>query len=150
MLRSLVELYNRRSAQLWWRLVEPLAKSGESREPVIIVTTGAFVAEQAMKERGQDARTVSFQPSVHYLQETCKGKRRRGAPKIKFGDELNPLQSRTSISAKWHAGQPHMSQTLPVGYNVDQWRAPYVASQALIMDLIEVYFEVIYPMLASY
>jgi hypothetical protein len=60
MLWSLVEPYHRRSAQLWRRLVEPLAKSGESRDPVIIVTTGAFVAQQAMKERGQDARTVSI------------------------------------------------------------------------------------------
>ena len=26
------------------------------------------------------------------------------------------------------------------------WRAPHVASQAVIMDLVEIYFEVIYPM----
>ncbi len=30
--------------------------------------------------------------------------------------------------------------------NPDLWRAPHVASQALIMDLVEVYFEIIYPM----
>jgi hypothetical protein len=27
-----------------------------------------------------------------------------------------------------------------------EWRAPYVASQAVIMDLVEIYFEVVYPM----
>jgi len=27
-----------------------------------------------------------------------------------------------------------------------EWRAPYIASQAVIMDLVEIYFEVVYPM----
>lgn len=29
--------------------------------------------------------------------------------------------------------------------NAEYWRAPYVASQANIMDLVEIYFEVVYP-----
>jgi Fungal Zn(2)-Cys(6) binuclear cluster domain len=44
---------------------------------------------------------------------------------------------------------PPINSVTPVSSNVsnsDQWRAPYIASQALIMDLVEVYFEVIYPM----
>ena len=27
-----------------------------------------------------------------------------------------------------------------------EWRAPHIASQAVIMDLVEIYFEVVYPM----
>jgi hypothetical protein len=71
---------------------------------VIIVTGGAFVAQQALKERGQDARTVSIPTKRAILTRDLQGEEaslRRGAPKIKFGDELNPFQSRTSISAKW-------------------------------------------------
>lgn len=52
-------------------------------------------------------------------------------------------------------GQQHTAQSSPINIltpafsntsNPDLWRAPHVASQALIMDLVEVYFEVIYPM----
>jgi hypothetical protein len=32
------------------------------------------------------------------------------------------------------------------GNNSAEWRAPYIASQAVIMDLVEIYFEVVYPM----
>lgn len=41
---------------------------------------------------------------------------------------------------------PHFTSNASIPSNPDQWLAPYVASQALIMDLVEVYFEVIYPM----
>ncbi len=52
-------------------------------------------------------------------------------------------------------GQQHTAQSTPINNvapvfsgssNPDLWRAPHVASQALIMDLVEVYFEIIYPM----
>lgn len=61
-----------------------------------------------------------------------------------------PLSYRNGLDA-----QQHTPQTPPINdatqassnpSNPDSWRAPYVASQALIMDLVEVYFEVIYPM----
>jgi hypothetical protein len=32
------------------------------------------------------------------------------------------------------------------GNSSAEWRAPYIASQAVIMDLVEIYFEVVYPM----
>jgi hypothetical protein len=32
------------------------------------------------------------------------------------------------------------------GNSLAEWRAPYIASQAVIMDLVEIYFEVVYPM----
>ena len=32
------------------------------------------------------------------------------------------------------------------GNNSAEWRAPHVASQAVILDLVEIYFEVVYPM----
>lgn len=60
-------------------------------------------------------------------------------------------------SVSYHPGSNgHLttSQTSPTTYispvlskttSLDHWRAPYIASQALIMGLVEVYFEVIYP-----
>lgn len=32
------------------------------------------------------------------------------------------------------------------GNSSAEWHAPYIASQAVIMDLVEIYFEVVYPM----
>jgi Fungal Zn(2)-Cys(6) binuclear cluster domain len=53
-------------------------------------------------------------------------------------------------------GALHTSFTAPITSRPDmerlngnvsvEWRAPRVASQAVIMDLVEIYFEVVYPM----
>jgi hypothetical protein len=29
--------------------------------------------------------------------------------------------------------------------SLQSWKAPYIASQAVIMDLVEIYFEIVYP-----
>jgi hypothetical protein len=63
-----------------------------------------------------------------------------------------------SASSSWGSanGAAQISLTSPMSSRPDmdrlnrnilaEWRAPYIASQAVIMDLVEIYFEVVYPM----
>lgn len=45
--------------------------------------------------------------------------------------------------------KPLLNQLNINGNGSNEWRAPLVASQAVVMDLVEIYFEVIYPMYLS-
>ena len=49
------------------------------------------------------------------------------------GQTTSPVEARVSLNQ-------------PNGYGPTEWRAPQIASRAVIMDLVEIYFEVIYPM----
>jgi hypothetical protein len=63
-----------------------------------------------------------------------------------------------SASSSWGSanGAAQTSLTSPISSRPDmdrlnrnilaEWHAPYIASQAVIMDLVEIYFEVVYPM----
>lgn len=63
-----------------------------------------------------------------------------------------------SVSSCWGSinGAVHASLTTPRSSRPDmdrldgdssaEWKAPKVATQAIIMDLVEIYFEVVYPM----
>jgi Fungal Zn(2)-Cys(6) binuclear cluster domain len=85
-----------------------------------------------------------------------KARQRSGSATSSPKDDQLKLSEQKSVShQKGSNGQPTVSHTLSLSHvnpvssntsNADQWRAPHVASQAAIMDLIEVYFEVIYPM----
>jgi Fungal Zn(2)-Cys(6) binuclear cluster domain len=85
-----------------------------------------------------------------------KPRQRSGSATSSPQDDQAKFSKQNSVSyQKGPNGQRLVSQTPSLNYvtpvssnasNPDQWRAPHVASQGVIMDLIEVYFEVIYPM----
>lgn len=49
------------------------------------------------------------------------------------GSLLSPVETRSNLN--------HFN-----GQGPTEWRAPSIASQAVIMDLVEIYFEIIYPL----
>ncbi|RGP81176.1 c6 transcription factor [Fusarium longipes] len=84
--------------------------------------------------------------------------RRRGIkPRDKSTDQENlsadavtpPLDNPDVEQAQQSSGPFRNTRCVPVPRAVSvsssQWKAPYVASQANIMDLVEIYFEVVYP-----
>jgi hypothetical protein len=44
--------------------------------------------------------------------------------------------------------RPALMSRVRTAQSRDEWRPPSIASQAVVVDLIDVYFEVVYPMYA--
>lgn len=72
-------------------------------------------------------------------------------PSASSHEPWRPQSSLTGASPTYadDYGPPNPAHVGPVSLpplrRTEPWRAPYIASQALIVDLVEVYFEVVYP-----
>lgn len=71
-------------------------------------------------------------------------------PETYSADAESPPSTTASAEIASQSGDPsHILRCVPVLETVSvddsQWKAPCVASQASIMDLVEIYFEVVYP-----
>ena len=88
----------------------------------------------------------------------AKVRLRSGSATTANADHNGTYHAPASSASSWGSvnGAVPNSLTSPVSSRPDmdrlngnssaEWRAPYVTSQAVIMDLVEIYFEVVYPM----
>jgi hypothetical protein len=78
---------------------------------------------------------VSFQQECTRLRPA---KKRGVKPRNSLDDDSSVAPTLGSLPAAPQAIATHPADT-------ELWRAPHVAGQGLIVDLVEVYFEVVYP-----
>jgi hypothetical protein len=88
----------------------------------------------------------------------AKVRLRSGSATTVNTDRNGTYHAPVSVASSWGGvnGEVQPSFTSPVSSRPDmdrlngnssaEWRAPNIASQAVIMDLVEIYFEVVYPM----
>lgn len=109
-------------------------------------------------EGGRCQNCVDFEQPCTYDRPV---KRRGAKVRLRSGSATTNGDSRhapPSSVGSWGSinTAPQTQMTSPVeaqlsldhrnGNGSAEWRAPSIASQAIIMDLVEIYFEVIYPM----
>ncbi len=92
--------------------------------------------DRPVKRRGAKVRlrsgSATTNDGMHPIPPSSTGSWGSITPST-HGPITSPVEARTSLNQ-------------PNGHGPYEWRAPHIASQAVIMDLVEIYFEVIYPM----
>lgn len=116
---------------------KPSGKDGESRCQNCVDFEQPCTFDRPVKRRGK-GRSAASEATGHTA---------RSASKSQADDDDSRIEPRSSAVAPSPASNGTRSSLLPstLGAEVN-WRAPPVASQAVIMDLVEIYFEVVYPM----
>lgn len=89
--------------------------------------------DRPMKRRGAKKRSPSLETAVSRHEQTNRVS--GGAPN---GVHFTPAGPPGDFTAYGHASVSKSKES--------DWQAPELASQAMIMDLVEIYFEIVYPM----